>query len=212
MCKCACLLNIEQNNNMESLQLWKKMKLQETATMAESGSPQGWRRTAEVMWVLPINLKIWLWTILIRLSTEEIRETCTQRVSDISPSIRERFSTRLLCSVRNILCCAHRHSIKVLAEVTPKHIKLEQINPKMQINQDLFFLNGMENAACIMLKYSTGSGWKNISNANLNPQNLQSSRAKLWWTDMKQAADGHIWWWRWWRVKKWQSWVEQESE
>lgn len=200
MCKCACLLNIQQNNNMESFQLWKKIKSQQTATMAESESPQGWRRTAEVIWVLPMNLKIWLRTILIRLSTEEILETCTHRVPDISPSIRERLSG-------NILCCTHLHSIE-LAEVTPKHIKLEQVKPKMQINQGfvLFFSNGMENTTC-MLKYSTGSGWMNISNANLNPQNLQGSRAKLWWTDMKQAADGHNWW----RVKKWQSWAEQES-
>lgn len=174
--------------------------------MAESESPQGWRHTAEVMWVLPMNLKIWLRTILIRLSTEEILETCTHRVPDISPSIRERLSAHLRRLLGNILCCAHLRSIEVLAKVTPEQIKREQVKPKMQIHF-FFFSNGMENAACIMLKYSTGSGWMNISNAILNPQNLQVSRAKLWWTDMKEAADGHNWW----RVKKWQSWVEEES-
>lgn len=87
----------------------------------------------------------------------------------------------LLCSFGNILCCAHLHSVEVVGEVKSKHIKLEQVQPKMQINLFFLFLVKMEwkNPACIMLKYCTGSGLMNISNANLNPQNVQGSRAKL---------------------------------
>lgn len=92
--RCKCVLNIEQINNREPVQAWRKMK--QTATMAESEAPRGWRCAGEVIYALRMNPKIRRRTILIRLSTEEMLETCPRRVPDISSNIRERRSSRIL--------------------------------------------------------------------------------------------------------------------
>lgn len=145
--RCKCVLNIEQINNSEPVQAWKKMK--QTATMAESEAPRGWRCTAEVIYALRINPKIRRRTILIRLSTEEMLETCPQRVPDISSNIRERRSSR-------IQVIFYAVSTSTVPRCWQKNVS--NLDKWSQKSEFLFFFRmGIENAACFMLKYSPWS-------------------------------------------------------
>lgn len=149
--RCKCVLNIEQMNNREPVQAWRKMK--QTATMAESEAPRGWRCTAEVIYALRINPKIRRRTILIRLSTEETLETCPQRVPDISSNIRERRASRILVIFYAVsTSTGPRCWQKMRLNVS----NLDKWNQK----SDFFFpfRIEIENAACFMLKYSPWSG------------------------------------------------------